>query len=64
MTFTAKHLLGIENLSRDDIVSILDLAEQYVALNRQSHKRWQTVGRGCDEHGHGGEFDQKGRDAD
>ncbi len=39
MTFTAKHLLGIENLSRDDIVSILDLAEQYVALNRQSHKR-------------------------
>ena len=39
MTFTAKHLLGIEHLSRDDIVSILDLAEQYVKLNRQSHKR-------------------------
>jgi aspartate carbamoyltransferase catalytic subunit len=38
MTFTAKHLLGIEHLSRDDIVSILDLAEQYVDLNRQSHK--------------------------
>lgn len=39
MTFTAKHLLGIETLSRDDIVSILDLAEQYVGLNRQSQKR-------------------------
>ena len=39
MTFTAKHLLGIEHLSRDDIVSILDLAEQYVTLNRQSQKR-------------------------
>ena len=34
MTFSAQHLLGIEHLSRDDIVSILDLAEQYVALNR------------------------------
>ncbi|MCO4823706.1 MAG: aspartate carbamoyltransferase catalytic subunit [Amylibacter sp.] len=43
MTFTAKHLLGIENLSRDDIVSILDLAEQYVTLNRQSHKRSDTL---------------------
>lgn len=39
MMFTAKHLLGIENLSRDDIVSILDLAEQYVTLNRGSQKR-------------------------
>jgi aspartate carbamoyltransferase catalytic subunit len=38
MTFTDKHLLGIEHLSRDDIVSILDLAEQYVKLNRQRHK--------------------------
>ncbi len=43
MTFTAKHLLGIENLSRDDIVSILDLAEQYVALNRQPHKRTDAL---------------------
>ncbi|MEJ6707849.1 MAG: aspartate carbamoyltransferase catalytic subunit [Amylibacter sp.] len=43
MTFTAKHLLGIENLSRDDIVSILDLAEQYVTLNRQSQKRSDTL---------------------
>ena len=38
MTFTAKHLLGIEHLSRDDIVSILDLAEQYVDVNRAAHK--------------------------
>ncbi len=39
MAFTAKHLLGIEALSRDDIVSIIDLAEQYVTLNRRSHKQ-------------------------
>nr|WP_323777411.1 aspartate carbamoyltransferase catalytic subunit [Amylibacter sp.] len=43
MTFTAQHLLGIEHLSRDDIVSILDLAEQYVALNRQPHKHVDTL---------------------
>jgi aspartate carbamoyltransferase catalytic subunit len=43
MTFTAKHLLGIEHLSRDDIVSILDLAEQYVALNRQPNKHSDTL---------------------
>ena len=39
MTFTAKHLLGIDQLSSDDIISILDLAEHYVTLNRQSQKR-------------------------
>ena len=39
MAFTAKHLLGIEALARDDIVSIIDLAEQYVTLNRRSHKQ-------------------------
>lgn len=39
MAFTAKHLLGIEALSRDDIVSIIDLAEKYVTLNRRSHKQ-------------------------
>ncbi|WP_069298907.1 aspartate carbamoyltransferase catalytic subunit [Neptunicoccus sediminis] len=43
MTFTAQHLLGIEHLSRDDIVSILDLAEQYVELNRQPHKHVDTL---------------------
>lgn len=39
MTLTAKHLLGIDHLSSDDIISILDLAEHYVTLNRQSQKR-------------------------
>ncbi len=43
MMFTAPHLLGIEHLSRDDIVSILDLAEQYVTLNRQPHKHTDTL---------------------
>ncbi len=43
MTFTAPHLLGIEHLSRDDILSILDLAEQYVTLNRQPHKHTDTL---------------------
>ena len=38
MAFSARHLLGIENLSRTDIISILDLAEQYVSLNRQAQK--------------------------
>jgi len=39
MGFSARHLLGIEPLSRDDILSILDLADAYVTLNRQSIKR-------------------------
>ena len=39
MTLTAKHLLGIDHLSSEDIISILDLAEHYVTLNRQSQKR-------------------------
>ncbi len=38
MEFSARHLLGIEHLSRDDIISILDLADQYVTLNRQPQK--------------------------
>ncbi len=36
--FPHRHLLGIEQLSRTDIVSILDLAENYADLNRQQHK--------------------------
>jgi len=43
MAFTARHLLGIENLSRDDITAILDLADQYVTLNRQPHKHTDTL---------------------
>lgn len=38
MGFAARHLLGIEPLQSDDILSILDLAEQYVTLNRASNK--------------------------
>lgn len=38
MTFAHRHLLGIEHLSPDDIVTVLDLAERYVTLNRQPAK--------------------------
>lgn len=38
MTFTQGHLLGIEHLHPMEITTLLDLAEHYVALNRQSHK--------------------------
>ncbi|WBU55990.1 aspartate carbamoyltransferase catalytic subunit [Paracoccus sediminicola] len=38
MTFRARHLLGIEQLSPPEITSILDLAETYVDLNRRTVK--------------------------
>ena len=38
MRFAHRHLLGIEHLSQSDITAILDLAEKYVDLNRQSAK--------------------------
>jgi aspartate carbamoyltransferase catalytic subunit len=34
-----KHLLGIEGLSRDEIYGLLDLAEEFVELNRQIEKK-------------------------
>ena len=34
-----RHLLGIEGLSADDITGLLDLAEEFVALNRQIEKK-------------------------
>ena len=37
--FAHRHLLGIEPLTPADIETILDLAETYVALNRQADKR-------------------------
>ncbi len=43
MAFAAKHLLGIEPLSKADILSILDLADHYVALNRQSNKHGDAL---------------------
>ncbi|MBJ6371255.1 aspartate carbamoyltransferase catalytic subunit [Sedimentitalea arenosa] len=38
MSFLHRHLLGIEQLGPQDITTILDLAEDYVTLNRQSAK--------------------------
>ena len=38
MGFAEKHLLGIESLSSSAICQILDLADGYVDLNRQSNK--------------------------
>jgi aspartate carbamoyltransferase catalytic subunit len=34
-----RHLLGIEGLSREDIIGLLDLAEEFVELNRQIEKK-------------------------
>jgi aspartate carbamoyltransferase catalytic subunit len=34
-----RHLLGIERLSAQDIIGLLDLAEEYVELNRQIEKK-------------------------
>jgi aspartate carbamoyltransferase catalytic subunit len=34
-----RHLLGIEGLSADDIAGLLDLADEYVDLNRQIEKK-------------------------
>ena len=39
MTFPRRHLLGIEQLRPEEITTILDLAEEYVALNRGDKKR-------------------------
>jgi aspartate carbamoyltransferase catalytic subunit len=40
-----RHLLGIEGLSRAEIIGLLDLAEEFVALNRQIEKK-TTAQRG------------------
>src|SRR5579864_9132833 len=34
-----RHLLGIEGLSRDEIIGLLDLAGEFVELNRQIEKK-------------------------
>ena len=39
MGFKDKHLLGIEPMSPEAIVEILDLAEDYVQLNQSQDKR-------------------------
>lgn len=38
MAFRQKHLLGIEHLRPEDITTLLDLADQYVDLNRRDMK--------------------------
>jgi aspartate carbamoyltransferase catalytic subunit len=38
-----RHLLGIEGLSRDDIVGLLDRAEEFVSYNRQIDKKQATL---------------------
>mgnify|MGYP006279034295 FL=1 len=43
MTFTARHLLGIEPLRPDEITAALDLAESYVALNRGEAKHGDAL---------------------
>lgn len=43
MTFRARHLLGIEHLGADEITALLDLAEQYVDLNRGDRKHSETL---------------------
>ncbi|MEA2951436.1 MAG: aspartate carbamoyltransferase catalytic subunit [Alphaproteobacteria bacterium] len=37
------HLLGIEGLSRDEIVGLLDLSEEFVDLNRQIEKKGASL---------------------
>ena len=39
MTFRARHLLGIEPLAPDENVTVLDLADRYVDLNRATVKQ-------------------------
>jgi len=43
MSFSAKHLLGIEHLNPREITAILDLADQYVDLNRRQVKHSDTL---------------------
>src|SRR5712692_5890421 len=38
-----RHLLGIEGLSREDILNLLDLAEHFVDLNRQIEKKQASL---------------------
>ncbi|QJP12923.1 aspartate carbamoyltransferase catalytic subunit [Starkeya sp. ORNL1] len=42
-TFPHRHLLGIEGLSAEDIIGLLDLSEEFVALNREVEKKRATL---------------------
>jgi len=41
--FPHRHLLGIEGLSPDEILVLLDASEVYVELNRKTNKKLQTL---------------------
>ncbi|MDX5412968.1 MAG: aspartate carbamoyltransferase catalytic subunit, partial [Rhodobacterales bacterium] len=43
MSFTQRHLLGIEPLAPVEITTVLDLADQYVALNRRDVKHGDVL---------------------
>jgi aspartate carbamoyltransferase catalytic subunit len=43
LVLNQRHLLGIEGLSRDDIVALLDRAEEFVQQNRQIDKKQSTL---------------------
>ncbi|OCX66592.1 aspartate carbamoyltransferase [Thioclava sp. SK-1] len=43
MAFRARHLLGIEHLTQDDIRTVLDLADSYVDLNRRTVKKTDAL---------------------
>jgi aspartate carbamoyltransferase catalytic subunit len=43
MSFSHRHLLGIEHLSQADIVELLDLADTYVAQNRSRNKHGDAL---------------------
>jgi aspartate carbamoyltransferase catalytic subunit len=43
MTFAHRHLLGIEHLSPTDITTLLDLADEYVTLNRGTSKHCDAL---------------------
>ena len=43
ISFKHRHLLGIGDLSKDDVTNILDLSEHYIALNREQHKKHDVL---------------------
>ncbi len=43
MSFAQRHLLGIEPLAPSDITTLLDLADQYVDLNRRDVKHGDVL---------------------
>ncbi|GEM_PF-4928240 len=41
--FPHRHLLGIEGLSKNDIIALLDLADTYVVQNRHVDKKGSVL---------------------